>query len=269
MSKSKAQIKTLNILIISDATGATAESVLTATQVHFKGTHFNIKRFPFTKTVKQLKDILAHTEEGKCIIIFTLVSPKLRKILSEQSEKKHLTLIDVMGPLVDLFSDVLKHSPKLKQGALKRPDEEMFRVTEAIHFALTHDDGLGLDDLEQADLIIFGVSRTGKTPTSIYLSCRKLKVANIPIIQDVPIPKNILRLPAKKVGFLINAERLVQLRTERATRMEIPGYSSKANIRKEIDYCESVYSKIPLLWTTDVTNRTIEETSEWITHNVL
>ena len=266
----KKKTKTINVFIVSDATGATAESVLTATQVHFKGSHFDVKRFPFTKTEVQVKAILDQVTPGRCIIIFTLASPKLRKLLTDAEENLDITLVDVMGPLVDIFSNVVKHRPRLKPGAgHPHRDEEMYRVTEAIHYTLLHDDGQNLDTLHEADLIILGVSRTGKTPTSIYLSCRKLKVANIPILPDVPLDPKIAKLPVKKVGFLISMERLQQLRAERAFRMQLPEYASLSSILHELEWCDAIYSKIPRLRTADVTNRSIEETSEWITHHVM
>lgn len=264
--------KSVNIYIVSDATGTTAESVLTSVLVQFKRAQFNIVRFPFTKTHQQVEEILKKAEAGNCIIIFTLVSEKLRDLLIREGKKKRLTLVDVMGPLIGVFTSLLQHTPKMKPGVFRRQSEDMFRLVEAIHFTLLHDDGLGMDSIEQAELIILGVSRTGKTPTSIYLSCRRVKVANIPIIKGVPFPKKIAHMPVKKVGFLIDMERLVQLRSERARHMSyagVPHYSSKSAIFDELDYCDSIYSRIPLLQTIDVTNRSIEEISEWITRNVL
>jgi regulator of PEP synthase PpsR (kinase-PPPase family) len=264
--------KRLNLFIVSDGTGATAESVLTSVLVQYRGAEFNIQRFPFTRTKREVEAIVEQAPKGKCIIVFTLVSADLREFLIEQGKAKHITVVDVMGPLIQLLSGILHRSPKMKPGVFRHQEEEMFRTVEAIHFTLLHDDGMGIETINEADLIILGVSRTGKTPTSIYLSCRKLKVANIPIIEGVPFPREVSRLPIKKVGFRIDPDRLSQLRSERGRRlsgMGVSHYSSKAYILQEEEYCENVYRKIPSLWTIDVTTRTIEEISEWITHNVL
>jgi len=264
--------KRLNIFLVSDATGATVESVLTSVVVQFRGAQFNIKRFPFTRTKEQVDKIVDQAPKGKCIIVFTLVTEELRKELILQAKKKDLIVMDVMGPLIAVFADILQHSPEMRPGMFRHEDEDTYRVTEAIHYTLIHDDGQGLETLDQADLIILGVSRTGKTPTSIYLSCRKLKVANIPIIKDVPLPQRVVKLPVKKVGFRMGIDRLISLRSERVGRMsraEVPGYSSKSHVVGEMEYCEKIFRRIPSLWTIDVTNRSIEETSEWITRNVL
>ena len=115
------------------------------------------------------------------------------------------------------------------------------------------------------------MSRTGKTPTSIYLSCRKLKVANIPIVRGVPLPEDVMSLPIPKVGFTMEVERQVRLRSQRSDRMgtRIPGYAERAHIMSELSYCEQLYKTISGIRTINVTNSSIEETSDWITHNVL
>lgn len=264
--------KRLNIFLISDATGTTAESVMTSVLVQFPEAETEIQRFPFVRTMEQLDEIIKMAPRHAAIIVFTLVSKKLRKALKKKGKEKGLTVLDVMGPLFKTLTAILDQAPTKQPGLLQQTRSDMYRVTEAIHYTLLHDDGQGLETIEQADLIIFGVSRTGKTPTSIYLSCRKLRVANIPIILDIPLPRNLMRNPIKKVGFNMGMERLMQLRTERVGRMNraaIPGYSSKSYIIREQEFCEKLFRQFSNFWTLDVTERSIEETSEWITHNVL
>lgn len=264
--------KSLNIFVVSDATGHTAESVLTSVLVQFKGAVTNMRRFPFVRAMSQVDEIIDLAPKGKCIVVYTLVSSKLRRALAKKGKAKSLTMIDVTGPLISTFTRILEHSPKMEPGVFRHTDEDTYLVTEAIHFTITHDDGQALETVEQADLIILGISRTGKTPTSIFLSCRKLKVANIPIVMDMPLDPEIAKLPVKKVGFRMGLDRQIQLRSERAGRMahaDVPGYSSKHHVVREMEFCEKEFRKIPNLWTIDVTNRSIEETSEWITRNVL
>ncbi|MEN8148464.1 MAG: kinase/pyrophosphorylase, partial [Planctomycetota bacterium] len=170
------------------------------------------------------------------------------------------------------FTGILNRDPKMEPGVLRHGDDDLQAMAEAIHFTRQHDDGLGLDTIADADLVILGLSRTGKTPTSIFLSCRKLKVANIPIVLDRPIPREVIDLPMKKVGFRMQLERLHQLRSERTRRFrtgELDEYASEAHILEELEYCDRLYRRIPRLPTIDVTNRSIEETSEWITRHVL
>jgi regulator of PEP synthase PpsR (kinase-PPPase family) len=264
--------KRINIFIVSDGTGTTAEFVLASVVVQFRGVQFNIKRFPFVRTEEQREEIVQEAPEGKCIIVFTLVSEELRQFLVEQGLAKKLTVVDVMGPLISTFSSILKHAPRMRPGIFRHQEEEMYLLAEAIHYTLSHDDGMGLETVDQADLIILGVSRTGKTPTSIFLSCRKLKVANVPIIYQDPLSRAVTKAPAKKVGFHMSADRLIQLRGERMRRMpsaHLPKYASKSHIIEELEYSKQVYRKIPSLRVIDVTDRSIEEISEWITRQVL
>jgi regulator of PEP synthase PpsR (kinase-PPPase family) len=263
--------ETLNIFIVSDATGSTAEAVVTSSLVQFGGAESNIRRFPFIRTEEQVEEVIAKAPEGRCIIVFTFVSPDLSDIMVRHGHAKGLTVVDVMSPLMGIFTDILEYAPSRTPGVFRSESAETYLVTEAIHYTLRHDDGAGVGTLKHADLIILGVSRTGKTPTSIFLSCRKLKVANIPIFLDMPLPDAVTELPIPTVGFKMDLERQIQLRSDRASRhsTRIPGYSDPSTILAELDYADGLFKRIKGIRTVNVTNRSIEETSDWITHNGL
>jgi hypothetical protein len=260
----------LEILVVSDATGATAEAVVTSTLVQFGRANIRIRRFPFTRSVSQVRDIAAGAA-GHAVVVFTFVAPELGDAMIEAGEARGLVVVDLLGPLIGIFADALQSLPSRTPGVFRGQTEETFKMIEAIHYTRRHDDGQRLEGLGEADLIILGVSRTGKTPTSVFLSCRKLKVANVPIILDAALPEEVRLAPAPKVGFRMQIERQVQVRGERASRMgaRIPLYSDRAHILAELAYCDRVYRSIAGIRTVDVTNRSIEETSDWITHNVL
>ena len=262
----------LDIIIVSDATGATAEAVARSVLVQFGGAESHLHRFPFTRTAEQVDAIIDKVAGGAAVIVFTLVSRELSEHIVRRSNERQIAAVDVLSPLMGIFSDLLDHTPSRTPGVLGDQTEDIFKVTEAIHYTLRHDDGAGLETIDHADLIIVGVSRTGKTPTSIYLSCRKLKVANVPVILDLPFPPEVSRSPATKVGFLIDLERLTMLRSERLDQRRlraVPGYAERDHIAAELEYCNQVFRRLPGLQTIDVTNRSIEETSEWITRQVL
>jgi regulator of PEP synthase PpsR (kinase-PPPase family) len=261
----------LEILVVSDATGATAEAVVTSALVQFGRTNARVRRFPFTRSVEQLKEIVDSVETGTAVVVFTFVSSGLSEAVLELAHSRGLPAVDLLGPLMTIFTDALHSMPSRTPGAFRGQTEDMFKVIEAIHFTRRHDDGQGLETIGEADLIILGVSRTGKTPTSIFLSCRKLKVANVPIIRGVPLADEVRMAAAPKVGFLMEIDRQVQVRSERSSRMgaRIPGYAERAHIMAEIDYCSRTYRSISGIRTVDVTNRSIEEISDWITHYVL
>ncbi|MEN8150799.1 MAG: kinase/pyrophosphorylase, partial [Planctomycetota bacterium] len=159
----------LNLILVSDATGSTVESVVTAVLVQFGAHRINVKRFPFVRTTERLEEILDGAPHGKCVVVYTLVSAEMREILYRRGAEKRLTLVDVMGPLLESFTGILNRDPKMEPGVLRHGDDDLQAMAEAIHFTRQHDDGLGLDTIADADLVILGLSRTGKTPTSIFL----------------------------------------------------------------------------------------------------
>jgi len=261
----------LNIFIVSDATGVTAEAVVTSSLVQFGGAESNIRRFPFVRTEEQVEAVFDEAPEHACIIVFTFVSRELADTMTQLGEAKGITVIDVISPLMDTLADILEAVPSRTPGVYRSETQESFLVTEAIHYTLKHDDGAGLETLNEADLVILGVSRTGKTPTSIFLSCRKLKVANVPIVLDHQLPREVIKAPVPKVGFRMEFERQVSLRADRMSRhlTRIPRYADRAHILAELEYADRLYRSIGGLRTVDVTNSSVEETSDWITHYVL
>lgn len=264
-------INPLEILIVSDATGSTAEAVVTSTLVQFGRANVRVRRLPFTRTVDQVKEIVDGVDADAAVVVFTFVTSELSEAMVDLGRARGLTVVDLLGPLMTIFAEALHSLPSRTPGAFRGQSEDMFKIIEAIHFTRRHDDGQGLDTIDEADLIILGVSRTGKTPTSIFLSCRKLKVANVPIIDGFPLPDEVRLAGVPKVGFKMALDRQVQVRSERASRMgaRIPGYAERAHIMAEINYCDRVFRSIAGIRTVDVTNRSIEETSDWITHHVL
>jgi regulator of PEP synthase PpsR (kinase-PPPase family) len=261
----------LEILVVSDATGATAEAVATSVLVQFGGAPCHLRRAPFTRTAEQIDALVDDTPPGT-VVVFTFVCRELSERMLARANERGLAAVDLLSPLMAIFSAILNHTPSRTPGTFRGQSEDLFKVTEAIHYTLRHDDGAGIDTLTEANLIILGVSRTGKTPTSIYLSCRKLKVANIPIVLDLPLAPEVVRAPAAKVGFVMDLERLITLRSERLDQRRmraVPGYSDRHSVVAEAEHCEQIFRSIQGLRTINVTNRSIEETSDWIVRHVL
>lgn len=262
----------LTIFLVSDATGATAEAVVTSVLLQFADAHPRLRRFSFVRTVAEVDAVLDQVLPGTGIVVFTVVSPELRDALVAGGRARRVAVVDLIGPLMGLVAGILRHAPSGTPGLRSEEQTELRRITEAIHYTLRHDDGQGLETLDEADVIILGASRTGKTPTSIFLSCQKLKVANVPIVHPLPLPDAVLAAPAKKVGFRIGLKRLVRLRGERPRRLglaALAGYSDEAAVFEELEYCEELYRRVPGLQTIDVTSRSIEEVAAWIKRQVL
>jgi regulator of PEP synthase PpsR (kinase-PPPase family) len=257
MSLSK---KNLHVFIVSDGTGLTAERVISAVLVQFKRIKPIFKRFPFIKTSEQIERILAKAENLEAIVIYSLVAKDLRSWMNVQKRNKDVHAIDLLGPLLNRVSRHLDMIPDLVPGLLPEFREESIRLAESIDFTLRHDDGQSVETLGRADLIIVGVSRTSKTPTSLYLSCNhSLKVANVPIISGIEPPRKIFTLKRRKVGLTIAAERLAFIRERRLKYAESSDYTDARHIRNELEYSHRIFERIEGLQVIDVTDRSIEE----------
>jgi len=257
--------KKVYVFIVSDATGITAEMVISAVLVQFKEIDPVFKKFPYIKTREQINAILTQAEAVQGIVFYSLVSQQLRTWIRREKRKTNVYAIDLLGPLLGRMGKIWNLNPLLNPGLLRNIGEESFRLAESIDFTLRHDDGNGTDTLDMADLIILGVSRTSKTPTSLYLSCNNnLKVANVPIIPTMKPPNGVFTLKIQKVGFTITPERLAFIRQKRLKYAGSTDYTDLTIIRKELEYSHRIFSQIKGLHIIDVTNSSIEEVSNKI-----
>lgn len=252
--------KKVHVFIVSDATGITAEMVISAVLVQFKEIEPIFKKFPYIKTKEQINAILTQADAVKGIVIYSLVSQELRAWIRKEKRKINVYIIDLLGPLLDRMRKIWNLNPMLNPGLLRGIGEESFRLAESIDFTLRHDDGHGIETLEMADLVILGVSRTSKTPTSLYLSCNNnLKVANVPIILDMKPPNKVFTIKIQRVGFTIAPERLAFIRQKRLKYAGSTDYIDLTHIKKELEYSHRMFNQIKGLQVIDVTNSSIEE----------
>ncbi len=252
--------KEVNVFIVSDATGITAEMVASSALAQFRQVEPIFKRFPNVKTEEQIKDILENAEKLEAFVIYSLVSQELRRFFRTEKKKKNIRAMDLLGPLLRRMVKIWNVVPLLRPGIFKGIDEESARLAESINFTLKHDDGQKIETLDKADLIILGISRTSKTPTSLYISCNyNLKVANFPIIPGEQPPKTIFTLRQRKVGFTISPARAAFLRQERLKYLESTDYTDIESIRRELKHSQKIFRDIQGLKVLDVTNKSIEE----------
>jgi regulator of PEP synthase PpsR (kinase-PPPase family) len=258
--------KKVHVFIISDATGMTAEMVISAVLVQFKEIKPVFKRFPYIKTKEQIKAILTQAEAVQGIVIYSLVLRELRMWIRKEKRKMNVYTIDLLGPFMERIGRLWNVVPALRPGLLREIGEESIRFAESIDFTLKHDDGQGLETLEKADLIILGVSRTSKTPTSLYLSCNNgLKVANIPIIDGIKPHNKIFSVKTQKVGLTIAPERLAFIRQKRLKYAGSTDYMDITHVKKELEYSHRIFNQIKGLQVIDVTNSSIEEIANKVT----
>jgi regulator of PEP synthase PpsR (kinase-PPPase family) len=250
------------VFAISDATGATGQRVVQAALAQFEGAEVTVELKPGVRKAREVRKLIKEAARVGGTIVHTLAVPKLRAVMVEEARARHVVTIDLMGPLIARLSEALELAPLAQPGLLQQLDESYIRRIEAIDFAVRHDDGRNPGDLPQAELVLVGVSRTSKTPISIFLAYRGWRVANVPIIADIEPPPALGRVDRSKViALTVTPQRLMLLRKARASRMGsslFPNYATKDYVRRDLDWAELLLRRER--WATvDVTNKSIEE----------
>ena len=254
------------IYLISDSTGETLDRIFLAIQSQFSNFSYEKKEFVFIRAEQQINKIIEECKKKKNIIIlYTIVEIKLAKYLSQICEKQKIPCFGILGNLILNFSKLLNQKATHTPSAQHVLDEDYYKRIEAIQFAMSHDDGMKTEDIQKADVVLLGVSRTSKTPTSIYLANRGYKTLNIPLVNNQEVP-NILKEEHNKfcvIGLVVEASRLSDIRTNRLEIMKetnIPNYSDLEFVQKEVEDSENLFKKYkwPII---DVTRKSVEETA--------
>ena len=257
-----------NVYLISDSTGETLDRIFLSLQSQFQNFKYDKKEFFFVRTQQQVDKIIEEgTNSTNTIILYTIVETKLAKYLSKKCEGSNIPCFGVLGNLILAFSKLLNQKAIHKPSAQHVLDDEYFRRIEAIQFTMYHDDGKKIGDLNKADIVLLGVSRTNKTPTSIYLANRGYKTMNIPLVLDQKIPEDLKSYKNKKcvIGLVAEPDRLADIRRNRVAIMQdhnhnIKEYTDLKSIKEELDKSKKLFNKYnwPII---DVTRRSVEETA--------
>ena len=252
------------IYLISDSTGETLDRVFLAIKAQFKNIEYDIRSYFFTRTENQVIKILEEAKKkNNSIILYTIVDSGLAKFLANKSDEKKIPCFGVLGNLILSFSKLLNQQASHVPSGQHALNEEYYERIEAIQFTMNHDDGNLVEELEKSDLILLGVSRTSKTPTSIYLANKGFKTSNIPLINENSIPKSLKSNPkmACVVGLTTEAERLVDIRKNRMITLkerENNSYTDIKKIKEEVEEAKKTFAKYK--WPTiDVTRKSVEE----------
>ena len=256
---------TYQIYLISDSTGETLDRIFIAIKAQFKNIDYKIHTYSFTRTENQILKILSDAEKhSDSIILYSIVDSNLAKYLSNTSEDKKIPCFGVLGDLILSFSKLLNQKAIHKPSAQHVLDDEYYKRIEAIQYTMQHDDGKKLDDISKADIVLLGVSRTNKTPTSIYLANRGYKTVNIPLVLDQKIPEDLkVNKTSCIIGLIADPERLSDIRRNRVAIMKdqnLKEYTDLNFIKKEVEDSKSLFKKNnwPII---DVTRRSVEETA--------
>ena len=254
------------IYLLSDSTGETLDRTFLAIKSQFLNFEYEKKEFVFVRTEQQINKIINECEKKEhVIILYTVVETKLAKYLSQICEKKKIPCFGILGNLILNFSKLLNQKATHTPSAQHVLDDEYYKRIEAIQFTMSHDDGMKTEDIKSADIILLGVSRTSKTPTSIYLANRGYKTLNIPLVETQEIPSNLKKECNKfcVIGLVVEADRLSDIRGNRLEIMKevnIPNYSNLEFVEKELENSKKLFKKYswPII---DVTRKSVEETA--------
>ncbi|WP_415271826.1 pyruvate, water dikinase regulatory protein [Candidatus Pelagibacter sp. Uisw_121] len=257
---------TYQIYLISDSTGETLDRVFLAIKAQFKNIKYDVKSYFFTRTENQISKIMVEAKKNdNAIILYTIVDTSLAKFLANKGDEKKIPCFSVLGNLIMNFSKLLNQKASHVPSGQHALNEEYYERIEAIQFTMAHDDGNLVEDIDKADLILLGVSRTSKTPTSIYLANRGYKTLNIPLVNEQSIPESLKKNPKLScvVGLTTEPQRLVDIRKNRMNALkekENTNYTNISKIEKEINEAKKTFTKYrwPII---DVTRKSVEETA--------
>ncbi|MRH41762.1 pyruvate, phosphate dikinase/phosphoenolpyruvate synthase regulator [Aquibacillus halophilus] len=252
------------IYVCSDAVGETAEAVARATTRQFSGEHIHLIRYGHIQTDDEIREIMVEVVNTGGIVAYTLVQPELRETMKQEAIRLDIKAVDVMGPMMQAYIDTYNDSPRQEPGLRQELDAEYFQRIEAIEFAVKYDDGKDVRGLIAAQVVLIGVSRTSKTPLSIFLAHKGIKVANLPILPDTKPPIELFSaIKPLIIGLTMEPESLLKIRKARLKALGLPDearYASIAQIREEIKIAKALMKELDCQ-VIDVSDKSIEETA--------
>ena len=255
------------VYVVSDSVGETAEFVVKAVATQFNGGNIALRRCSYVEDTEDLEDVIMMAKHGNSLIAYTLVVPALKEYLDKRTREEGITAIDLLNPLMEAFIKKFDKEPQHRPGLMRKLDDDYFRKVEAIEFAVKYDDGRDSRGIEKADIVLIGVSRTSKTPLSMYLAHHRYKVANVPLVPEVAPPEEIFSIQRGKcVGLIITPDKLNAIRKERLKALGLTSHANYASLERildELDYAEKIMKRVgcPII---NVSNKAVEETASLI-----
>ncbi len=262
----------VRVIIISDGTGETASLMTKAAVVQFSNREISYTRYKNIRTAVQIEAIFQDAAPRHDLVVYTLVSPELRKYIQVMSEQYTIPTIDLLGPLLNSLAAFFEVQPASQPGLFHDVNDQYFKRIAAMEYTIQHDDGKNVMMLGDADIVILGISRTSKTPLSMYLSLQGFKVCNIPVVTGIPIPQEVFEIDQNRVvGLTIQAEVLHSIRKARLERLgKEPGshasenYASLEHVVKDIEYANEIFRNNKRWPVFDVSGKALEETASEI-----
>lgn len=271
-NKDKAKLEAkqrIKVILISDGTGETGRHTLRAAMAQFPSKDIYLTRHKEVITKDQVDRILKDASLNYDLVSHTVVSPELRTHINESCKKNRIRCVDLMGDLLLNLSNIFEAEPSNQPGLLHRVNEQYFKRVEAIEYTLNHDDGRNLSSLDSADVVLVGLSRSSKTPLSIYLSLEGYRVVNIPVILGVPLPQELSQIDSKRIfGLIIDPEALHRIRKNRLERLGFndkpADYADMSKVLEEVEWVNNIFNQNKRWPIINVTEKAVEETASEI-----
>ena len=258
----------LKIFILSDTVGDISEKVIFAVMSQFPNVkEKEIKKYPFLDNLSDLTSVLNDAKNEQAVVVSTLINHELSEAAKDYTDANNLFFVDYLCPLMKVLSDKLDEKPIYQSSALHALDEQYFDRISAIEFAVKYDDGKNPRGFLKSDIVLLGISRTSKTPLSMYLANHSYKVSNLPLIPEVEVAPEIFEVPSEKIfGLVASPEYIMNVRSERVKLMGLASestYNNMQRIKQELSYAEELYDKLGAT-VINMENRSIEETAQQI-----
>lgn len=262
----------LTLYILSDTLGEVGEALSKAGISHFENSVEDVKVFPFVQDRSEVRRIVGAATRGNVFLVLSIFSQEILKIVKEEAKEGGVPYYDILNPFFNELRLLTGEHPSDGSVYKSKLNDDYFRRVDAVEFTVKYDDGKRLDHLNQADIILLGVSRTSKTPISVYLANNMYKVANIPIMPEISPPEELFSIPKDKIfGLVLSPEKLVSIREERLKAMSLGGQSNYASLKRveyELDYARKLFDRLGCA-VVDVTSKAIEELANYILSTIM
>lgn len=256
--------QSLTIYVLSDSIGETGELLSRAALSQFNSGKYQVRRFPFIIAEEQIYEIFDEAKQEPSVVIYTIVIDKLRSFIENLGREYCIPTVDLMTPALDAIASILRFQPKRESGLIRKLDENYFKKVEAVEFAVKYDDGKDPRGIKKSNIVLVGISRTSKTPLSMYLAHKNFKVANVPLVPEVPPPKELFEKDSRRIiGLVANPLKLNEIRQERLKALGLDNNANYANvdrINSELEYSKDIMKRLGCM-VIDVSTKAIEETA--------
>ncbi len=253
------------VLIVADGTGETAEKAAQAALTQFRGLEVRTEAYTRVRSRFEIKEVIERASRERAFVVFTIIDPEHREYLQQLAADLQVEAADLIGGLVMRLAAFFGREPLYAPGAQYQLDADYYRRIEAVEFAVKSDDGQSPGNLRRADMVLIGLSRTSKTPLSMYLAHKGYRVANVPLVPEIAPPRDLFEIDQEKVyALIIDLNSLVRVRHQRLRALGLPpdaDYAARENIARELRWCREFYARHPTWPVVDTSGRAVEETA--------